>query len=84
MNPGLFFLLHRFSSCIGKHRKFPAVLQKGTIDMNKSREEEIMEMIRQVRAEEHMPEKQIGNDSDYDARQDILDWIESQGIYIRE
>lgn len=53
-------------------------------NMSKSREEEIMELIRAARAEENMPEGQTGNDSDYDARQDILDWIESQGIYIRE
>lgn len=52
--------------------------------MSRSREEEIMEMIRAARAEENRPEDQTGNDADYDARQDILDWIESQGIYIRE
>lgn len=52
--------------------------------MPRSREEEIMEMIRAARAEENRPADQTGNDPDYDARQDILDWIESQGIYIRE
>ena len=52
--------------------------------MSRSREEEIMELIRAARAEENMPADQTGNDAGYDARQDILDWIESQGIYIRE
>ncbi len=52
--------------------------------MNPSREEEILTMIRSLRQEENLPPHQQGNDPDYDARQDILDWIESQGIYIRE
>lgn len=52
--------------------------------MNPSREEEILSMIRSLRQEENLPPEQSGNDPDYDARQDILDWIESQGIYIRE
>ncbi|MCI9103774.1 MAG: hypothetical protein HFG47_10800 [Lachnospiraceae bacterium] len=51
---------------------------------SQSRQQEILEMIRAARAKENLPETQTGNNPDYDARQDILDWIESQGIYIRE
>ena len=52
--------------------------------MCRPREEEILESIKELRAAENLPEEQTGNDDQYDARQDILDWIESQGIYIRE
>ena len=51
---------------------------------SQSRQQEILEMIRAARAKENLPKTQTGNNPDYDARQDILDWIESQGIYIRE
>ena len=47
--------------------------------MCRSREEEILESLKELRAAENLPEEQTGNDG-----QDILDWIESQGIYIRE
>ncbi len=52
--------------------------------MCKSREKEILESLKELRREENLPEDQTGNDPQYNARQDILDWIESQGIYIRE
>lgn len=52
--------------------------------MCKSREEEILEFLKELREEANLPKDQKGNDDQYDARQDILDWIESQGIYIRE
>ncbi len=51
---------------------------------SQSRQQEILEMIHAASAKENLPATPTAKNPDYDARQDILDWIESQGIYIRE